>query len=112
MEKVRHGRLVGVGFEEGGVAVLGCGAFLDVLDCYLEILPDQGEESLELGGFGVGLAGAAEEDLVPAACCCVVGSVVLEEEAGGCGVRCKDRFGCVRGVCVNYDLCKDLMAGG
>ncbi len=39
---------------------------------------------LELGGFGVGLAGAAEEDLVVPAGCCVVGSVVLEKQAGYC----------------------------
>lgn len=92
--------------------MLGCGAFLDVLDCYLEILPDQGEEGLEPGGFGVGLAGAAEEDLVFAAGCCVVGSVVLKEEAGVCGVRCEERLGCVCGIYVNYALCKDCKTDG
>lgn len=41
---------------------------------------------MQLASFGVGLAGAAEEDLVFAARCCVVGSVVLEEEARGCDI--------------------------
>lgn len=59
-----------------------------VVDCGLQVLPDEGEEGLESAGFGVGVAGVAEEYLVCAAGCCVVGAVVLEEEAGGCGVCC------------------------
>lgn len=112
MEEVRDGRSVGVGFEKGRVAVLGRGAFLDVLDHLLQVLPDQGEEGLQLGGSGVGLAGAAEEDLVFAAGRCVVDSVVLEQEAGGCVVRCEESLGCVCDVCDDYALRKGCMADG
>lgn len=91
LEDVRDGGAVGVGFEQGGVAVAGGGAPFDVLDHDLEVLPDEGEEVLEQGGFGVGLAGVAEEDLVFPARGCVVGPVVLEEEAGVCGVGCVER---------------------
>lgn len=113
LEQGRDGRAVGVGFEEGGEAVVGCGAFVCVLDCLLEILPDQGEEGLELGGFGVGLAGTAEEDLVFAAGGCVVGPVVLEEEARGCGVGCEEEGeGGVCGVCAHGILREGSVAHG
>ena len=101
LEHGRDGRAVGVGFEEGGEAVVGCGAFfLRPGLPFGRFCQTKGRrEGLELGGFGVGLAGAAEEDLVFAAGCCVVGPVVLEEEeeeARGCGVGCDEREG---GVC-------------
>ena len=84
-----------------------------VVDCGLQVLPNEGEEGLESAGFGVGVAGVAEEDLVCAAGCCAVGSVVLEGEAGGCGVCwCEGRVGCVCGVCVGDALGKQFMAGG
>ena len=77
----------------------------------MDVLPDQGEEGLESGGFGVGLAGAAEEDLVGAARCGVFdgafGRVDFQEEAGGCGVGCEEGLGCVCEVCVNEDLGED-----
>lgn len=82
----------------------GGGALFCVVDCALEVLPHEGEEGLELGGFGVGLAGAAEEDLVGSARCCVVGSVVLEQEPGGCGVGCEERSGGVGGGCADDAL--------
>lgn len=107
LEEVHDGCLVGGGFEEGGVAVGGRGAFFDVLDHFLEVLPDQGEEGLELGRFGVRLAGAAEEDLVVAAGCCVVGSVVLEEEAGGGGIRGQEGKGGVGVARADIFLGKD-----
>lgn len=103
-EQSHDGRLVGGGFEEGAVAVRGGGALFCVVDCAVEVLPHEGEEGLELGGFGVGLAGAAEEDLVGPARCCVVGSVVLEQEARGCGVGCEERSGGVCGVCADDAL--------
>ena len=69
---------------------------------------------MELGGFGVGLAGAAEEDLVLAAGGCVVGPVVLEEEAArGCGVGCEEEGeGGVCGVCAHGILRKGCVGYG
>ena len=101
----------GVGFEEGGVAIAGGGAFGDVLEDGLEVLPDVGEEGLQAGGFGVGLAGAAEEDLVGADCGGVFVVVDFEEEAGGGRGVWGEEVGCVCEGCVGEGLGEDCGEG-
>lgn len=94
----------GGGFEEGGGVVGGGGALLQVLEDGVEGLPDGGEEGLEAGGFGVGVAGAAGEELVGAACGGVFEGVDFEEEARGGGVGCGEDGGCVCEGCVGEGL--------
>ena len=96
----------------------GC-ALGDVLEDGLEVEPDVDEEGLQAGGFGVGRAGAAEEDLVVAACGGVFVVVDFEEEAGGCGgggvggeeVGCVCE-GCVCEGCVGEGLGEEGGDGG
>lgn len=77
----------------------------------MEVPPDVGEEGLQAGGFGVGFAGAAEEDLVGADCGGVFVVVDFEEEAGGCGVG-GEELGCVCEGCVGEGLGEECGEGG